>query len=51
MKTSHSRVLKIVIKKLVIPMNFTNKRTSNFSFTRKNRIAEPPIPVLWKKIE
>ncbi len=32
-------------------MNFRNKRTSNFSFMKKNRIAELPIPVLWKKIE
>jgi len=32
-------------------MNFRNKRTSNSSFMKKNRIAELPIPVLWKKIE
>jgi hypothetical protein len=32
-------------------MNFRNKRTSHSSFMKKNRIAEAPIPVLWKKIE
>jgi hypothetical protein len=31
-------------------MNFRNKRTSHTSFMKKNRIAEPPIPILWKKI-
>ncbi len=28
-------------------MNFRNKRTSNYSFMKKNRIAEPSIAVLW----
>jgi hypothetical protein len=32
-------------------MNFRNKKTSNSSFMKKNRIAELPIPVLWKTIE
>jgi hypothetical protein len=32
-------------------MNFRNKRTFDSSFMKKNRIAEPLIPVLWKKIE
>jgi hypothetical protein len=30
-------------------MNFRNKRTSHSSFMKKNRIAEPPIPVLLEK--
>jgi hypothetical protein len=51
MRTFHSRVLKIVMKKIVILMNFRNKITSNSSFMKKNRIAEPLMPVLWKKIE
>jgi hypothetical protein len=49
MKTSRSRVLKIVIEKLVIFMNCRNKRTSNSSFMKKNTIAELPIPILRKK--
>jgi hypothetical protein len=33
-------------------MNFKNKINSNSSFMKKKKkIAEPLIPVLWKKIE